>query len=436
MVVELRDVWFRYPGRSEFTIKGIDLSVERGEFILITGPTGSGKSTLISLINGLIPHHIKGFLKGSVRVLGRDTSSWNPRDMGRFVGTVFQNPEEQLVSYRVEEEVRFPLENFGFKEREIEKRVERALREAGLWDKRNHKVDSLSGGEKQRLALASVLSYTPELVLLDEPTSHLDKEGRKSLLDYLSRIKGKVTLIVVEHRTRDLEELADRVLFMENGRFTESRPEDPVFSFTPKPKGEELLSLKDIHFSYEGGFSLGGISLSFSRGEVVALLGPNGSGKSTLLKLTAGLLKPRKGKVVRKGRVSMLLQNPDLMLIWDTVRDELLFFPRNLGVEGMLDPVVKKLGLEEMLNDHPFSLSRGQRIKVALGSILTSGPRILLLDEPTTGQDRRSVASLMKLVVDFGDLVIYSTHHEDVAEAFSTRVVVMEKGRVVEDVTP
>ncbi len=452
--IRIENLFFTYPGRNKPTLKGINLVVSEGEFLLITGSTGCGKSTLISSINGLIPHESGGVMEGDVYVFGRNTRKEKPSTLSRFVSTVFQNPDSQIVSYRVEEEIFFTLENLGLSIEEIKRRVEETLSYVGLIHKRKEKTNSLSGGEKQRLAIASALSSKPRILLLDEPISQLDVDGRRSILSLLSKLREDgLTIVMVEHRIEDVIPYATRIAYMKDGRIIKDAPKDEFLKdynlshmdkiISERALGEKILELKGVNFTYNRGFSLKNINLTFRKGEVVSIIGPNGSGKSTLLKLISGILKPSSGmlRITTKNGYSLpsalLLQNPDLMLFSSTVLEELSFSPRNLGIErSIVDEIANAMRLKDFMNDNPFSLSKGQRLRVALGSILTGLPRILLLDEPTTGQDRSNVEKMMKELVKRGDLVIFSTHDYRMAYLASTRVIVMDRGKVINDGPP
>ncbi|WP_456430947.1 ABC transporter ATP-binding protein [Thermosulfuriphilus sp.] len=469
--VVIKDLNYTYPGRQKPTLKGINLSIKEGEFVLLCGKTGCGKSTLLSCLNGLIPHESGGDITGEVRIFGEEVGLRRPGDLFPQVATVFQNPATQLISGSLAEEIAFGLENLGLDPEEIETRVREALVFAGLWERREDPPQSLSGGQRQRLAIAAALAVRPRLLLLDEPISQLDPLATAEVLLLLKKVvfREGLTVVLVEHRLEATLGLASRVIHMESGRI---RFDGPPEAFSPgaaretlsmsgpgedpfdrlkdlcpplrRSRGKPIICLEEVSYQYPGSrsFSLKRISLTFYEGEIVALLGTNGSGKSTLLHIRAGLRRPKQGQIKRffpppKGSllVSLLLQDPDLMLFRFRVSEELAFAPESLGLSGReIDRRVSKalkmfdlLGLED---DPPFSLSRGQRLRTALASLVTGVPQVLLLDEPTTGQDQEQVERLMEQLSNVAPLLIFSTHDLDLALKFATRRIVLKFGEV------
>ncbi len=463
--LEIKNLSFTYPGRPVPSLQGINLTIEEGEFVLICGPTGCGKSTLLSCINGLIPHESGGLLEGSVFLFGQNVALSRPGDLFPQVATVFQNPSTQIVSGTLADEVAFGLENLGLPGRTIRARVEEALRLAGLWEKRDSPPEALSGGQRQRLAIVAALAVRPRLLLLDEPVSQLDPLATKEVLSLIREIvsRGDLTVIMVEHRLDEVLPLVSRIVEMDSGRIiyngpVSERKDSFTFSGDPfealklrcsplsPPSGSPVLRLKDISFTYSGGPRiLNGVNLTFYQGERVAILGPNGSGKSTLLHLLAGLKRPSGGQIEnflprRKGclPIALLLQDPDLMLFRFRVSSELAFAPEFLGlpakqVKLRVEKALETFSLEAFKDDPPFSLSRGQRLRTALASLVTGAPQILLLDEPTTGQDRLQVERLMENLSNLANLLIFTTHDLDLAHRFATRRVVFKFGKVADE---
>ncbi len=230
--VEIRDLWFKYNGTTEWTLKNLNLVINEGEFVVVMGPSGCGKSTLLYILTGIIPHMIKGEIRGSVYILGRDILRLPPSEIVKNVGFVFQNPDSQIIMPTVYEEVIFGLENFGFPPEEISRITREVLEYVDLWNKRDLSPWSLSAGERQVLAIASVLALKPRILILDEPTSMLDHKDTARVLRLISRLKEefKMTIIIVEHRIEWAVEVADKLVVMENGEFVvQGRPEE-VFS--------------------------------------------------------------------------------------------------------------------------------------------------------------------------------------------------------------
>ncbi len=456
-MIELRGVSYAYPGAAAPALCRVDLTVPDGQWLLVAGPSGCGKSTLLYLLNGLVPHVLGGQPQGEIRVDGLTPGNVPVGQWSRRVGTVFQNPETQLFMLRVEEDVAFGCQNLGLPAAETRRRVDEALERMSLGPIRGREVSKLSGGQKQRLAIAGALAMGCQTLLLDEPTSDLDDTGRGELLAALDNLRrGGHTIIMTEHRFQGLAGLVDRVVTMEDGRIVSDGPLPP-----PEPchrcrrptacrlDGPAVVEIHDATFSYDRGRPvLDGMSLAARAGEVVALHGPNGCGKTTLLKLLSGLLRCGGGSVriagmdnptLRRlvGKVGLLLQNPDEQLFTATAIEEVAFGPRNLGqpvdAVGWLD----RVGLGRYADAHPASLSRGERKRLAAAAVLAMRPEVILLDEPTTGLDRRAWTALMDVVVDqareCGAAVLFSTHHAEVTAAFANRELLIREGKLVDD---
>lgn len=513
---------YTYPAREAATLTACDMTVARGEFLLLAGPTGCGKSTLLKAVNGLIPHHSSGMMQGSVQVAGLETRNHSMAVLSQKVGLVFQNPDDQLFATTAEDEVAFGPENLALPGRDIRRRVAECLANVGLGAMGGHAPQNLSGGQKQRLAIAAVLSMAPEILLLDEPFAQLDPMGTQEVLAVIKRLNRQgMTVVLVEHRLHEMARVADRMVIMRQGEIVADGPVRKVFerpelfrelglrvpqsvafswaagfkevALTPgeirhkvngrslafpingkeesggkmEPKTAEpgkvparpVLELQGVCFRYapKAADSLKNVSLKVDAGEMVALMGSNGCGKSTLLWHCAGLLKPLSGMLTAAdcspgrmkpwkmaGRIGIVFQNPTLMLFNETVRAELGFGPRALGLaspdlDARLERVAGRLGVADLLADNPLALSAGQRLRVAAGSVLTMGPRLILLDEPTSGQDRHHAEGLLGFLreqVQSGRAVLFSTHDVETTLRYATRLVIMSAGRIVADGPP
>ncbi len=508
-IVECKQVSFTYQSCQEPSLVNIDWKVNVGDFIVCTGPTGCGKSTLLKAFNGLIPHEISGMLQGSIKVNGVDSLQSSVAELSRVVGLMFQNPDDQIFSTSIADEVGFALENMGMDPVKIRQRVSETLAWVGLAGREKGSVHALSGGERQRLALAAVLAIRPQVLALDEPISQMDPRGAMELLQVLQKLNEElgITIIVVEHRLHEVMPMCKQVMVMEQGRIVwrgsqkEAFRQPDVFlrlglripqtvhichglglaaesatvdaalvkinqaypCCTMKPqkaapdladeKHDPVIEVQNLEFQYDqnGGKVLDGINLTIPRGQFVALMGNNGAGKSTLLHHICGLQRTQKGQVKLLGqtvkaldrRVGMVMQNPDLMLFNSSVEQEIVFGLRHgLGQGKSREnwrPLLERIGLTGMEERFPLALSQGQRVRVAIASLLVCQPEVMLLDEPTTGQDLGHIDDIIELLKEYaqaGGTVMLCTHDTEVAARYAERVIIMTAGRVLADASP
>jgi len=510
-IVSFEDVSYQYEGVNEYAVKDVNLEINKGEFVLLMGASGSGKSTLCQAMNGVIPHVVPGKLKGKISVDGYDTTRLEPSSLSKFVGMVFQDPEIQLFSLVVEDEVAMSLENRAVPREEMRSLVDWALGVTGMDSLRLSSTIDLSGGQKQRLATAAALASGAEIIILDEPTAYLDNEGTRAILNVirdLCREKGK-TVILVEHKVEQTLQFADRVIVMSRGKVVKDGPPKTVFSdlatmksvgvrlpaalelaielnvavpnvpltmeelrrLVPEEKllplvssklprdvatgGPPAVQLENVSLSYGAEKRvLRDVSLKISAGEYVAILGRNGAGKSSLATLIMGLNKPTSGRVIVDGvdtrrasvaqmarKVGFLMQNPDHQLFTESVREELAFGPRKMGlsdsaVDSLVLKAIELTGLTSLEERNPYDLSMGQRLRLALACALILSPPILLLDEPTIGQDLVHLTPLMNQVAELnrsGRTVIMITHDSHLASLHSRRTVFLDEGEVLAD---
>lgn len=484
--IEISDLTFTYENRKEPALADINLAIDTQEFILLAGASGSGKSTLIKCINGLIPHRYMGEYSGDVKIRGRSVPNTRFLDLSMIVGTVLQEPDKQLVSSVVEDDVAFGPGNLSLPRSEIERRVKQSLESMDIQHLRERPVVALSGGEKQRLAIADVLAMEPDILLFDEPLANLDSNGVRLMQDLLREFHaaGK-TIIAAEHRTEEvLRAGPSRIVVIDNGRivadsgdptvlmdFSETlkipaeyvvRRRQKTTSENPQPEpirktslGQELLRVENVSFEYSGGIkALEDISLSIHEGERIALLGNNGAGKSTLALSFVGLIKPTSGRVLVAGRdtsklsiseiartVCLVFQSPFSMLFAKTVREELRFGPRNIGmgldeISRILPETAKRCSIEHLLDNSPYASSYGEKKRICVGSVLTMEPRCVILDEPTAGQDYRSYSNFMDFINSLSERVksfIVITHDPDLAIEYTDRAIVLKSGRIIAD---
>jgi len=503
IVYKAENFSFSYKKSDKKALKNIKLEIGEGEFLGIIGKTGAGKTTLVLTMNGIIPNFLKGGFEGSVKIFGKDLISSKVNDFFRDVGIVFQDFETQIFSSSVEREIVFGLENLGIDRDEIKRRLEIFSKKMGIYHLLRRNPLSLSGGEKQRVVVASILAMEPSLLVFDEPTTDMDFEGREELYSLYNGLKGKKAIVVVEH---ELERLlsSDRVLILEKGEIVASgRPEEIFLNidlferFSIKPleipflfkklgsdeipltpeEGKEIferkgykilpseekgrpsskiIELSDLSFSYGSNLVLKDINFEIREGELVSIIGPNGSGKSTLLKLIAGIFRPEKGKIFikgkeikeLKGRINKIIgfgfQNPDYQIFKESVKEEVGFSLELSGIFGKekekrIEEILCLLGLLERRDDDPFTLSKGERQKLVVASILATEKEIIILDEPTTGLDPFEVDRVVEIIKALkrkGVTVIFVTHSLELAFSFSDWIIILKEGKIFEQGRP
>jgi energy-coupling factor transport system ATP-binding protein len=417
---------FTYPGAASPAVHDVSLDVERGELVALLGASGSGKSTVVRALAGLVPHFHGGRFEGRVVVCGLDTRVVRPAELAGAVATVFQEPEEQVVMTRVLSEVSFGLENVGTPPAEIVSRARAALASVEVEHLAERPVAELSGGELQRVCLASALALEPELLLLDEPSSQLDPDAARALFEY-ARAQG-CAVVVAEQRPELPLAFADRVVFLRDGSIAEELPAAWTEPSPPAGEGcqvgEEVVRVEAVSYAYPGGPPvLVDESLELRRGEIVALVGPNGAGKTTLAKLAAGLLVPGAGRVVRFGRAGYLSQDPGRFLVAESVLGEVSLAVAQQRARAAL----AELDLTAFAGRHPRDLSSGERERVAIAAVLAIEPDLLVLDEPTRGVDperKRELAGLLRAqAASRATLVV--THDRAFASAVADRTIVL-----------
>ena len=463
---------------AQVALEGVSFRVQSGEIVLVTGPSGCGKTTLARSLNGLIPHHSLATMGGRVLVDGLDTRQHPVAALAGHVGLVGQHPEAQLFNLTVEEEVAFGPRNLRLAPAEVARRVEGALADLGLETLRHRAPHTLSAGEKERLAIASVLAMAPRLLVLDEPAANLDVAATGELRAALERLARRgLAVVILDHKMGDLARLASRLLVLERGRIVREGPPERVLAdrallsrlglrrpaherqtpwrhlIAPRPHpvgGPPLLELKGVVAGYGHEPVLRGVDLALAPGEMAALVGDNGAGKSTLARVASGVLAARGGEIRLAGvrrrpragsLVALLLESPDEQLFCDTVEEEVRFGQENLG---RLDPpsveeALVATGLEALRHASPHTLSLGQRQRTVLAALLALRPRLLILDEPTLGQDWGHLSRFMEAIRRLnarGTTVLLITHDYKLVHQYARRVLLLEGGRIVADGAP
>lgn len=493
-MLKIENFSYRYQSRKEFTLHDISLEMASGEMLLLAGRSGCGKSTLIKGISGLVNDGEVGEQRGCIYLDDLEISQLSSEEIGIMVGTVYQSPDDQLFAMTVGDEVGFALENQGYEANYIKKQVKEALALVGLSGFEDYSIHTLSGGQRQRLALAAVLITKPKLLILDEPVSQMNPQGVVDFMELLCELNRKegISILMVEHRVNELYKYFHRLAVMSEGCIIYDGKMEAAWNFLTgkaylglrEPENVKLARalalssisaetgdviscikaeceivkdleednalptkpiaiIRDMDFQYPNAKepTLKNLSFEINEGEILALMGFNGAGKSTLLNLFGGLTKVQKGTLnlggvpIEKalGKVGYLRQEPDLMLLADTVREELAWKNKDFSEEA-LQEFLQLLHLKEYEHDFPLALSKGQRLRVVLGAMLAKKPSLLLLDEPTTGQDEASLFAIKKLLRDYkeqGGSVFICTHDVELASEMADRVLLLNNGELL-----
>lgn len=508
-ILGIKDLTFSYPNKENFALQNVNLSINSGDFVVVCGQSGSGKTTLLRMLKKEIAPY--GEKQGTVFYKGEDVEKLDDKISAQKIGFVFQKPDQQIVTDKVWHELAFGLESLGYDSDYIRLRVGEMANYFGITSLFRKKTTELSGGQKQLMNLASVMAMSPDVIILDEPTSQLDPITANDFITTLKKINDELglTVIIIEHRLQEVFPIADKVAVMEDGKVicydtprnvceklsnhpmsqgfpsavriwqkSGSKGECPLtvkegrnfinLNFSERklplrntiPNTEDIITLKDVFFRYEKGGNdiLSGTNLSIKKGEHFCILGGNGSGKTTTLKILAGLLKPYRGKVIidnnkmtkkttadfnRLG-VAMLPQNPESVFLKSRVIDDYTELCKIKGIEksdyeDKINSVAEKLGIKDLLENHPYDLSGGEIQKCALGKVLISEPKILLLDEPTKGVDAYSKIALSKILQEIksgGVTIITVTHDVEFASIVADRCGLFFDGEVLSSLVP
>lgn len=478
-ILEIKDVTYVYDGERLPVWEHLSCSFFEGKIHVISGPSGCGKSSVLNLLNGLIPHMFEGKLEGKVLLYGEDITEMLPRYRCDRIGLVMQNPESQFCTFTVEEELAFGMENMGYSEDEIRRRIEEVLSFIGLPGYEEMELDQLSGGQKQKIAIASILVMKPKILLLDEPTANLDPESRAQVFQLIVRISREenMTVIIVEHNISEILGEVDWVIGLDgSGRkvidcqreeagglfrreMSERDAKVPEAGRVFRNK-EIVLDISHLDFAYpvpgrkngRGRQILRDFHMQVHKQDFLAIVGENGVGKSTLMKLIFKVCKPDSGTIRLFGKelesyptkklyhlIGLVFQNPENQFITNTVWDEMMFSlkrtresreEKERRIKGMLE----QFHLEEEKEKSPFVLSQGQKRRLSVASMLLTNQEILFLDEPTYGQDFENRQELMKdmqELVEKGITIVMITHDLSLVRQYATHVVEIENGSVV-----
>jgi len=518
-IIRFEHVSYTYPGADIPAVRDVSFSIEEGEIVLVTGPSGAGKTTLCSMLNRIIPESYGGEIEGKIYIKGADISKYTIGQMAFISGMLFQDPSGQLTCATVEDEIAFGPENKGLPVDTINALVDKYAGYVSMEKLMRRPPQALSGGQQQSVAYASVLAMEPEIYVLDEPTSNLDPLGSDLVFRLMEKVAGDMnkTAIIVEHKLEKIIDLVDRIIVMDkggvvfNGKPVEvlhhyqelmeigvvapqmnqiinllsdhglaslspttcfedavrelkaalpaelplDKMKETAAGFTNPPAyNKPIIEIRDLHFGYTPEVEvLHGINLDVYEGEFLSIVGQNGSGKTTIVKHFNGLHKPTSGTVRVKGvatsdstvaklsqSVGYCFQNPDHQIFSSVVKDELCYGPKNLRwpqqeIEESVSEVGRFLKIEDLFDQNPYNLSKGQRQQIAVAAILAMKPDVLVVDEPTTGQDPRQSHEMMDMVkwlnTELHKTIVVITHDMSIAAEYSDRIVVMHSGQVI-----
>ena len=518
-IVKMADVAYSYPNTEKKTLNQIDIEAPKGKFTVIMGKTGAGKTTTVLCLNGIIPQLNEGSLSGKIEVAGLDISKYRIQTLAKYVGVVMQDTSTQVFGSTVEEDVAFGPRNYLVPRQEIFRRIQESLRRVRLEGYEKRQTSQLSGGEKQRLAIAGILAMQPKIIVLDEPTSELDPLGREEIYTTINDLNKEqdTTILAVEHSSQEVCEKAEQLIVINDGRTVwAGNPREffrdehlvtengikplpvatvgwllmraglieqkqvplnvdqayelvsallngrPIRYRRPEPAGtqtsaqnEEIIRIENLSHVYDNGKkALENVNLSIKRGEFVAIIGQNGAGKTTLVKHLIQILLPTTGSVWINGEniktknsieltkvIGYVFQDPDNQIFSNTVYKELEFGLKNIDIDEeerkrRIELALSLTGLTGKEEEHPFSLGKGERQMIAVASILVMQPDILVIDEPTTGQDWAGINRMMSLVETLnqnGTTIVMITHDMDVVAKYAARTIVMTGGSVILD---
>ena len=482
VILELQDVTHCYDGETLPVWEHLSCCFYKGKIHAISGPSGCGKSSILYLLDGLVPHMYEGELTGRVLLEGEDITSVPPRDRCDRIGFVMQNPESQFCTFTVEEELAFGMENLGVAPEAMKGKIEEALAFVGMSGYEKTDLNNLSGGQKQKVAIASLLVTEPEILLLDEPAANLDPQSRRQIFDLILRLAKEqgITIVLVEHNIGEILEEVDHILALDGHGNVVARgsreavlaqgwrlrqEKDTVGAAKDLSTEEEVLRITDLEFAYpipgrrkkdpaNGKKILDGLSLAVRRQEFLAIVGENGVGKTTLMRLIFRIFSQDAGKIELFGRpvesyrkkdlyhlIGLVFQNPENQFIKNTVYEELMFSLKRVRIsqeekERWVQEMLERFHLAQEKEKSPFVLSQGQKRRLSVADMLLTNQEILFLDEPTYGQDFENRQELMKdmqKLVEEGITIVMITHDLSLVRQYATRVVELEDGKVRKD---
>ena len=464
-MISIQDVSYFYNRSKGEQIKKISMEIDKGEIILLCGKSGSGKTTVTKLVNGLIPHFLEGSLSGYIYINGKNTSQMKIYEISEQVGSVFQNPKTQFFNLDSDSELIFGLENKGEPPEEIKKRVSKAVYDLGIEKLLNRNVFKMSGGEKQLLAIASVYAMNPEIYVFDEPSANIDENGIEKIREVFIKLKtqGK-TIIISEHRLYYLTDLLDRAIYLQEGKIKYIFSNSELISLNDelrrkmglrtfvKMNNEDFISpveysdtddftVSNLKYGYSKKSVLKSVNISAGKGDIIAVTGENGQGKTTLMKILCGLLKEQEGSIKYKGKLFkyksrrklcyMVMQDVIHQLFSESVIEEFKLSDSKTKKEEV-EEILTKLELIKFKDKYPLCLSGGemQRLAVAVGILMNR--EIIIFDEPTSGLDYLNMLEISEIIKKFskGKIVFIVTHDTELIDNTCNKLLEISDGKV------
>lgn len=475
-IIKFSHFKFKYPSSNSFIEFEGDFSISKNECILITGPSGSGKSTFLNILKGIIPFYITGTLEGQIFIKGKNIIDKYPDDLKSKILMLFQNPYTQIVTPYVKDEIVFPMENFYRNNKNqfelISKKYQKIVELFNFYKILNNETFSLSGGEIQKIMLGSLLAVEPEVILLDEPTAFLDPESRNNFFNIIHKIKGKYTIIIIEHNFEKIIDIVDKILvFNKNGKINLLNKENfldkiekkeiininlntyeinRIFNFLKiinikKKKqinniNKNLIEIQNLFFKYKNNPEsiFEDVNLKIDN-ETISILGKNGIGKTTFLKLLSGILKPQKGNIsIEKNNIAFLFQNPETHFMFNTVKLEIMHNIKTWVKEKdkqnqIFEEIINFFNFKNYINKNPFQLSEGEKRRLTYALTIALNKDIILLDEPTFGQDienRNKIIKFTNILKKLGKTIIIVTHDIEFAKIVSDKIYQIKNKKI------
>lgn len=462
-MLEIKNLCLKFP-EDKIVFENVNFSIEKNTINLITGKSGCGKSSLLMCLSRVIPETVEGVMSGEIIYNGYNIEHNNAEEISGEIAYMFQDPDSQLCTFTVEDEIAFGLENLNVEQEKMEEIIDEILDLVGIKYLKYASLNKISGGEKQKVALASILALDPDLILMDEPTANLDPISTIQIVELIKKLRDDMgkTIIIIEHNIDDFKDVIDKVIELNDKKTSDLKVDNFIEQYHNNSKypkrqhtnlgNETVLDVQNLSYSYDEGKNvIDNVNFSLYKGEIAALVGHNGAGKSTLSKLLIGFIKASKGEILLKEQniynmnvkeigdhMGLVFQNPEHQFIKMTVEKELSL---SLEVRGNSEDVVKEktdnylkeFNLINNRESNPFTLSQGQKRRLSTASMMINGQPILILDEPTYGQDRENLIKLIDLLYQInksGTSILIITHDMDMVERCCDKLIYLNKGQV------